>query len=166
MLGEELVCSAMSASGCDCVPPPGALRWHVLQTRSRQEKALAETLDSQGIHNFLPLVRVNRLHRGRRAEVEFPLFPGYIFLQGTLDDVYTADRTKRVAKIISVFDQERLAQELRNVELAIEGAGDAKFDPFPFLKRGIRVEVSSGPMRGVRGVIEDRAKRDRLILKV
>src|SRR3954467_9357287 len=120
MFGEELVCSAICVPGCDCVPPPDPLRGHVLQTRSRQEKALAETLDSQGIRNFLPLVRVNRVHRGRRAEVDFPLFPGYIFLQGTLDDVYTADRTKRVARIISVFDQERIAEELRNVELAIE----------------------------------------------
>lgn len=142
-------------------------RWHVLQTRSRQEKVLQESLSARGIRCFLPLVDVQRVYSGRRAKVELPLFPGYLFLQGSLEDVYTADRTRRVAKVISVFDQDRLAEELRNVRLALEGAdANTQFDPFPYLKRGIRVEVMSGPMRGVRGIIEDRRKRDRLILQV
>lgn len=142
-------------------------RWHVLQTRSRQEKALAETMESRGVQCFLPLVQVKRHYNGRRAVVELPLFPGYLFLRGTLEEVYLADRTKRVAQIIPVFDQDKLAEELKNIELALKGAGsEAPFDPFPFLKRGIRVEVISGPLRGVRGVIEDRLKRDRLILQV
>ena len=143
------------------------LPWHVLQTKSRQEKVLAESLAARGIRCFLPLVDVQRTHGNRRARVELPLFPGYLFLQGPLEHVYTADRTKRVAKVIKVFDQAKLAEELRSVELAIRNADKStKFDPFPYLKRGIRVEVVSGPLKGVRGVIEDRRKRDRLILQV
>src|SRR3954467_3216626 len=94
-------------------------RWHVLQTKSRQEKALAETLLARGVRCFLPLVDVKRMYGSRRETVEFPLFPGYLFLQGSLEDVYTADRTKRVAKVIPVFDQAKLAEELRSVELAL-----------------------------------------------
>ncbi|HVT80224.1 MAG TPA: transcription termination/antitermination NusG family protein [Phycisphaerae bacterium] len=143
------------------------LRWHVLQTKSRQEKALSETLNSLKIKHFLPIVQVQRMHGGRKAKVELPLFPGYLFLHGTLDEAYTADRTKRVAKVIPVFDQIRLGEELRSLEMAINASAEAsQFDPFPYLKSGIRVEVVSGPLRGVRGVIEDRRKRDRLILQV
>ena len=143
------------------------LRWHVLQTKSRQEKALSETLASLKIKHFLPIVQVQRMHGGRKAKVELPLFPGYLFLHGSLDDAYTADRTKRVAKVIPVFDQIRLGEELRSLELAINASQEtSRFDPFPYLKSGIRVEVVSGPLRGVRGVIEDRRKRDRLILQV
>ncbi len=143
------------------------VRWHVLQTRSRMEKALAESLVAKGIKYFLPLVNVARSYGGRKAQVELPLFPGYLFLRGTLEQVYFADRTKRVARVIPVFDQARLTEELRSIELAIHGASDTtRFDPFPFLKRGIRVEIISGPMRGVRGIIENRHKRDRLILQV
>lgn len=145
----------------------GSKRWHVLQTKSRQEKALRESLEARGMRVYLPLVAVQRNYGGRRAKVELPLFPGYLFLQGTLEDVYEADRTKRVARVIEVFDQKALAEELRNVELAIRGVGEtSRFDPFPYLKIGIRVEVISGPLRGVRGLIEDRRKRDRLILQV
>jgi hypothetical protein len=126
------------------------LRWHVLQTKSRQEKALAEGLSNRGIKCFLPLAQVNRVYGNRKAKVDLPLFPGYLFLKGTLEDVYLADRTKRVARVIPVFDQEKLGEELKNVELALRGTdGAGRFDPFPYLKRGIRVEVSSGPLRGV-----------------
>jgi len=149
------------------MPETGAKRWHVLQTKSRQEKLLRESLEARGMRVYLPLVEVQRNYGGRRAKVELPLFPGYLFLQGTLEEMYEADRTKRVARVIDVFDQKVLAAELRNVEMAIRGVGDAShFDPFPYLKVGIKVEVIAGPLRGVRGLIEDRRKRDRLILQV
>jgi transcription antitermination factor NusG len=152
------------SDSADAGRPGVGLRWHVLQTKSRQEKALTESLLSRGMECFLPLAQVNRTHGGRRVKVELPLFPGYVFLRGSLEEAYEADRTKRVAKIIPVFDQKKLDEELRSLELALKAS--AVFDPFPYLKRGIRVEVISGPMRGVRGVIEDRLKRDRLVLQV
>ena len=152
---------------CDALENTPDKRWHVLQTKSRQEKLLCESLESRGMRAYLPLVDVQRNYGGRRAKVVLPLFPGYLFLRGSLEEVYEADRTKRVARVIPVFDQKALAEELRNVEMAIRGVGGtAQFDPFPYLKIGIRVEVIAGPLRGVRGFIEDRRKRDRLILRV
>jgi transcription termination/antitermination protein NusG len=145
----------------------GGRCWHVLHTKARQEKALCESLEARGMRVFLPLAGVQRTYGGRRAKVELPLFPGYLFLRGTLEEAYEADRTKRVARIIKVFDQKVLAEELRNVAMALRGArGTTPFDPFPYLKVGVRVEVIAGPLRGVRGLIEDRRKRDRLILQV
>jgi transcription antitermination factor NusG len=141
---------------------PAAL-WHVLHTKSRQEKALARELASRGIAHFLPLARHNRYHGGRKAVVDEPLFPGYVFLLGTADDAYAADRTRRVANLIRVPDQRKLDWELFNLQLAVAGA--APLDPYPYLTRGRQVEIVSGPFRGVQGLIEDRAG-DRLILQV
>lgn len=138
--------------------------WHLLHTKSRQEKALAETLDSLEIAYFLPLVRMQRNYGGRRAIVEIPLFPGYVFLRGNLEQAYEADRTKRVAHVIRVVDQTRLGWELRNLEQAL--MVHAPLDPYPYLVKGVRVEVRSGPFRGLQGMIEDRTKKDRLILQV
>src|SRR5579884_200057 len=112
--------------------------WHLLHTRSRQEKALCETLAAQGIAHYLPLANVTRHYGNRRVGVELPLFPGYVFLKGQLDQAYAADRTKRVAGIIRVVDQDRIYWELRNLALAL--SSDAQLDPYPFLKVGVRVE--------------------------
>jgi transcription antitermination factor NusG len=143
---------------------PESRRWHILHTKSRQEKALAESLASMGISYFLPLSKLQRTYGHRKEMVELPLFPGYVFLHATLEEAYFADRTKRVAKVIQVVDQATLIKELRQIQLALEA--QVPLDPFPYLREGIRVEVRSGPLRGLRGIIEDRLKRDRLILQV
>lgn len=145
-------------------PQPSAGLWHVLHTRSRQEKALADDLSARRIPHFLPLVRQVRYYGKRKFFAEMPLFPGYVFLRGELDDAYLADRTKRVAAIIKVADQQRIDWELRNIYLAL--STNAPLDPYPHLRKGIRVEVRSGPFRGLQGIIEDRVKHDRLILQV
>jgi transcription antitermination factor NusG len=138
--------------------------WFVLRTRSRQEKVISRDLDARGVVNYLPLVTCTKFYGGRKARVQVPLFPGYVFLRGSLDDAYTADRTNRVAQILHVKDQHRLDWELHNIHIALDS--EASLDPFPYLRAGVRVEVRSGPFRGLQGIIEDRTRRDRLILQV
>ena len=153
----------MDVDQWDCAPEEGGA-WFILRTRSRQEKILADDLDARGISHFLPLVECVRYYGQRKARVTTPLFPGYLFLRGTLDQAYEADRTSRVAQIIPVVNQVQLNWELRNISVAI--ANSATLDPYPYLREGLRVEVRSGPFRGLQGVIEHRTKRDRLILQV
>jgi transcriptional antiterminator RfaH len=138
--------------------------WFVLRTKSRQEKILANELRSRGIDSFLPIITCTKYYGGRKASVELPVFPGYLFLRGDMDQAYDADRTRRVAQIIKVNDQDRLDRELRNIHLALSGG--APLDPFPYLRAGVSVEVREGPVRGLRGIIEAGGRRDRLILQV
>ncbi len=138
--------------------------WFVLHTKARQEKILSGALEAMDVDCFLPLVRQVRYYGKFKATVELPLFPSYVFMRGQMDDVYRADRTKRVAKIIPVPDQRRLDWELRNVHLALQS--QVQFDPFPHLVKGTLVEVRSGPLRGLQGLVEERVKPNRLILQV
>jgi transcription antitermination factor NusG len=138
--------------------------WTVLQVKSRQEKALADDLWRRGIDYYLPLVRQQKIYGGRKFQMELPLFPGYVFLFGTTDDIYTADRTRRVSKIIEVHQQKRLAEELSNLRLALENS--SSLTAYPFLKTGVQVEVCSGPFRGLRGLVEHWSRADRLILQI
>lgn len=138
--------------------------WFVIHTKSRQEKALQQDLAARDVHCYLPLVRQVRFYGSRKFTVEEPLFPGYVFLRGQKDDAYAADRTKRVANILTVNDQVRIDWELRNLALAL-GQG-LRLDPYPYLKVGYRAEVRSGPFRGLQGLIERRTGADRLVLTV
>lgn len=146
------------------LPSPDLGLWHVLHTKSRQEKVVAADLAAMHIAHYLPLVKQVRYYGRRKVKVSMPLFPGYVFLRGSLDQVYAADRTKRIANIISVNAQDQLDWELRNLHMAL--SKDAQLTPFPFLKKGVRVEVRSGPFRGLQGIIEGRAADNRLILQV
>ena len=138
--------------------------WFVLHTRSRQEKSLAADLGAMGIAHFLPMRGQVRYYGRRKSSVQLPLFPGYLFLHGTHEQAYAADRTGRVASLINVVDQQQLDWELQNIQLALSCQGP--LDPYPALQRGVRVEVKSGPFCGLQGLIEGRSRSDRLILQV
>jgi transcription termination/antitermination protein NusG len=139
-------------------------QWFVLHTKSRQEKAVAELLGTLRIACFLPLQGHVRFYGKRKKQVSLPLFPGYVFLRGEVEQAYTADRSKRIAGIITVADQDRLTWELRNLQFAL--TAQAPLDPYPYLRAGIRAEVRAGPLKGLQGLIESRTRRDRLLLQV
>jgi transcription antitermination factor NusG len=139
--------------------------WFVLHTPCRQEKVLCEDLSVRGISHYLPLVSKVHYYRNRKLVSSVPLFDGYVFLLGSTEDAYRADRTGRVANIIPVFDQDRLNWELRNLQLAIQK--NAPLDLFPKFVVGASVAVRSGPFSGLQGVVENCCdKRKRLILQV
>jgi transcription antitermination factor NusG len=139
-------------------------RWHVLHTKSRQEKALGLALQAMGIHHYLPLSRRVRFYGHRKAVVEEPVFPSYVFLWGTLDEAYSADRTRRVARLIPVVDQSQIEWELANIRLAL--ARGAHLTPHPYLARGTRVEVRCGPLKGLQGYVTGSKNEDQLVLQV
>jgi transcription antitermination factor NusG len=138
--------------------------WFLLRTRSRQEKIVANDCAARGVTHFLPLSSSVRYYGKRKFNVDTPLFPGYVFLRGAAEDAYGADRAGRLAQIIPIVNQERVNQELKNIWAAI--SGNANLAQHPYLHKGLRVEVRSGPFRGLCGVIEDWSKRNRLILQV
>jgi len=139
-------------------------QWYVLHTKARQEKALAQSLDAIQVRYYLPIIDQMRMHGGRKTRVHMPLFPGYLFLHGSRDDAFASDRTRRVAQIIEVPDQQGLTEELNNIRLALSST--QPMDPYPYLKAGVRVVVRSGPLQGMTGYVESRRQLDRLILKV
>lgn len=139
-------------------------RWLVLHTRSRQEKAVAADLAALQAEYFLPLVAQVRYYGRRKVRADLPLFPGYVFMHGSLDQAYQVDRAGRLANIIQVPDQQGLADELAQIRQAL--CVGAELRPDAYLRCGMQVEVRSGPFKGVRGVIESFGKRSRLILQI
>ena len=144
--------------------PPVVGSWFVVHTHARQEKALAETLDARGIRYFLPLVRGVKYYGHRRRVSDRPLFSSYVFLWGTIEQTYFAVATKRVARVLPVSDQARLEHELLQIRAAL--GGDAILDPYPYLAVGRRVRVTSGPLRGVEGLVQSRPAETRLVLGI
>lgn len=139
-------------------------QWHVAHTRPRQEKALGEALIALEIACFLPLVSKVRYYEHRKRVVELPLYPSYLFLHGTREQVLRAASTRRIAQILPVTDQQCLEHELVQIDLAL--AGQAVLDPYPFLTVGRRVVVIRGPFQGIEGMIDEKHTPDRLVLNV
>jgi transcriptional antiterminator RfaH len=143
---------------------PLEMRWMILHTKARQEKAVAKFLTASGIEYDLPLVERTTVTRGRKHRSEVPLFASYVFVRGEKQAAYDAIATKRVASFIEVNDQTRLEEELAAIRLALQSG--LEIEEFPRLAIGARARVTKGPLLGVEGVIIEEARRTCLVLHV
>jgi hypothetical protein len=143
-------------------PADGDGQWFALHTNARQEKILAAELAARGIQCYLPVTAARRVYAGVEARVQAPLFPGQLFLKGTIDDVRVAERTGRVIACEAVPDGARLEHELRNLHRAVSAAGELEVCPLP--GGGFEVEVRSGPLQGVRGMVDTLPDARRIVL--
>ncbi len=136
-------------------------RWYVLQSRPRQEKRALQNLQNQGFECLLPLYTRERLLRGKRKEVEEPLFPRYLFVH--LDQItsnwYALRNTYGVTNIV------RFGQ----IPAAIGDEIVAKFaqcDPADrhLFKSGDTVNIGSGPFAGLEGIYDQDDGEQRVII--
>lgn len=146
----------------DTLSSPGT--WMVLQTRARQEKAIARQLTARRSRFVLPLVPRVTLIRGRKFTSQVPLFPGYIFLCGQREEAFHTITTKRVCRIIDVPDQQTFLHELSQIMTALQAG--APLDLHPFAVEGRRCRIIRGPFMGLEGVVIQRKSMMRLVLQI
>ena len=138
--------------------------WHVIHTRSRHEKKFRDECEKMSITAYLPLAKSTSIHGGRIFEFTKPLFPGYLFCYFQKEQRKAILKTRHVANILAVVDQDGLLRELTEIEKAIKLK--AELTPYAYLERGTRVKIVDGPFRGIEGIISHRRGKFRLVLNV
>jgi transcription antitermination factor NusG len=125
--------------------------WGVAHTKSRNEKALAQDLIRKDISYFLPMSWCVRRIRKRTVRSLLPLFGGYLFFCGDDEERVELLRTNRVANVIEVKDQERLLDELLQIEQALQAG--ASLSPHKYIKAGQKCRVIGGPLAELQGIV-------------
>jgi transcriptional antiterminator RfaH len=150
-------------------PPAESIRdfegqWWVVHTRSRNEKALAHDLISKDISYFLPMSWKIRRKSRRTIRSFLPLFSGYLFFCGRENQRVELLKTNRVAHLIEVEDQEKLLDELVQVNQALQSG--APLTPHKYIKEGQRCRVIAGPLIGLEGIVVRSKNATRLVLQI
>jgi transcriptional antiterminator RfaH len=138
--------------------------WSVLHVKPRQEKSLARELYGRATPFYLPLARRFTPVRGRLVPSLVPCFPSYVFILATAEERLTALGTRRVVRPLVVADQDELWHDLRQVAQLLAVNADAT--PDQQLMPGTPVEVLSGPLAGLQGVVLRIASGRRLWVQV
>lgn len=138
--------------------------WWAMFTRSRQEKAIARYLHSEGIPFFLPLIAKDNLIRGRVIQSHIPLFPRYLFVFGSEDERVQTLATRRVETVLVVHDQDQLRHDLSHVHSLIET--NAPLTVESRLVPGDKVRIKSGTLAGLEGTVLLRRGRTQLLVTV
>ncbi len=144
----------------------GECLWYAIRTRSRHEKLVRDQLEARGIQPFLPLIGRIRQWKDRRKLVHFPLFPGYCFARFALKDRLSVLTAVGVVEILGnrqgpvpVPDP-----EIEAIQRLVTST--LPYDPYPFLREGMEVEVIRGPLAGIRGLFVRKGTRGRLVITV
>jgi transcription termination/antitermination protein NusG len=141
--------------------------WYAIYTRSRHEKVAAEELWRREIEVFLPLRNVVSKWKDRRKEVQFPLFPGYLFANVDIEK-----RRLDILKVPSVvriigFNNEPEPVPTHQIE-AVKTLvfSELPYDPYPEVVAGDRVRIRRGPLRGLEGHLVEKKNRYRFVVSV
>ncbi len=131
--------------------------WFVAHTRPRCEKKLATFCRSKDIEPTLPCYTSVKKYDSKIVEFEKPLFPNYVFLKMCPHQKRTILQSDYVANVLDVFDQQTFENQLQEILRALDL--DIELQVEPQITEGQMVQIKSGPMRGMEGIVESRTGR-------
>ncbi len=143
--------------------------WRVFYTFPRAEKKCEDRLYDRHIDVFLPQYTVIRQWSDRKKKVVEPLFRNYIFAKVDERDRLRVLQTDGIVRCVTFNGRPAVVpdEEIDAVRRAISGEGEfAVVDYVPRPKLGSKVVVIEGPMRGLRGEVEEHRGQTHLLVSV
>lgn len=133
-----------------------SFNWYALYVRSRHEFAVESELAKKRIETFLPSVKKLSRWKDRNKLVQFPLFPGYLFvhIESGPEQFRRVLKTPGAVNLVSLVPGQPApvpVQEIDSLKIVI-GSGE-DFDIYPHLKEGSRVRIKKGALAGAEGVL-------------
>jgi transcription antitermination factor NusG len=132
--------------------------WHVIYTKPKNEKKVADQLQQIGVSVYCPLVTVVKQWSDRKKKVQMPLFNSYVFVNISEKDREIVFQVQGVVRYIFwlgkpavVRDEEiaALKEGLRETILSYEVRG---------IKVGDVLPIPSGPFHGKEGIVKQISK--------
>jgi transcription antitermination factor NusG len=140
--------------------------WFALQVRSRFENIVTAHLSGMGYESFLPLHKCRRRWSDRFKEIEFPLFPGYVFCRLNPLDRLPILMIPGVSLIVGMGKTPVAIDEAEIAAIHSAVKSGLSSQPWPFVQIGQRVRIEHGPLCGLEGVLLDFKEHHRLVLSV
>jgi len=130
--------------------------WYALHVKSRHEFAVESELRRKEVDTFLPSVRIARRWKDRKKFIDFPLFPGYLFVSiyARPEEYLNVLKTRGVVRLLSIkagFPTPVSPDEINALKLIIESGQSV--DIYTHLREGMPVRVRRGPLTGAAGFI-------------
>jgi len=139
-------------------------QWYAVYTCANHEKRVAAELQARAVENFLPLYPSVRRWKDRRVRLDFPLFPGYVFIHLALQNRLRVLEIPSVVRLVGFNGQ---PAALPNEEMEILRSGlrqNLLAEPHPLLTVGRRVRITGGPFAGLEGVMKRKKSGLRVVV--
>ncbi len=143
--------------------------WFALYVKSRHEFLTSFELKRKGIETFLPSVTRISHWKDRKKLIEFPLFPGYIFvnISPASEDFLNVLKTKGVVTFVSLnpgVPTPVSDSDIKSLKLIIESGQE--IDIYPNLKEGTRIMIKRGPLTGAEGILKRKENQHLFLVNI
>ena len=140
--------------------------WYAAYTCANHEKKVAAQLQARSIEHLLPLYSSRRHWTDRQVLIEFPLFPGYIFVRLVLSNRWRVLQIPSLIRLVGFGGQ---PHPLADGEIALlrgSLSSTSRFAPHPYIRVGSRARIVRGPFRGAEGILLRRKNELRVVLSI
>jgi transcription antitermination factor NusG len=139
--------------------------WFAVYTTCRHEKRIAQHLTLREIEHYLPLYRADRKWRdGSRVTVEFPLFPGYIFVRINRSDRVSVLSVPGALAVVGGTGGNPAPLPDAAIEALRAGLREHRIEPHPLLRVGESVRIRAGAFAGMTGIVVRKKSGFRIVL--
>ncbi len=143
--------------------------WYALWVKSRSEFVTARELTRKKIESFVPAATRVRQWADRKKKVDFPLFPGYVFvhINPKTEEFLNTVKTRGSVGFVCLEPGRPTSipvQEISSLKLLL--ASGNQFDVYPAFKQGTTVRVKRGPLSGAVGILGKREGQDMFIVNI
>jgi transcription antitermination factor NusG len=148
-----------------CSSIPDGLEWKAAYTRQHHEKSVAAHLAELGVECFLPLyTEEHQWTNNRKAILELPLFPNYLFIRVSPQ---SRIRVLRTPGVIDIVGRNSITDRITDEEIKVLRSGLPLRNPKPHpFALGENVRIASGPLSGMEGVVLRQKGPLRVVLTV
>lgn len=147
----------------------GLAKWYAIHTRSHYEQKVYDGFCGKSIETFLPKVQKMSRRKDRRKKILVPLIPGYIFVHFDMNPIAYWDiiKTVGVVRMVGFEGKPVPASEEEISSLMILDGTDRTVQNRAFMKRGDRVMIMEGPLKGLIGFyLRHKGQSDRVVVSI
>ena len=144
-----------STNPINAIPTGDLGQWYVIHTKPGDEDRVKINFQNQEIETFLPLIETYQYCGGKMVQKIKPLFTNYLFAKLDLDlHYYKVKWTRGVNKILG-SGKEPIPISEKVVQAIKDRSGkDNLVKLEDELKDGDVVQVTSGPLKSLRGIFQ------------
>ena len=142
--------------------------WFAIYTKPRREKKAYDRFLQSGIESYLPLVKTLKQWSDRKKWVEEPLFRSYVFVKVSEREYYDALNANPHTVRYITFEGKAVPippVQIEAMKSYIE-QGDFGERDLSGLEPGQKIEVTLGPMRGLRGRLVRIASKQKVRVEI
>jgi len=140
--------------------------WYALHVRPRFEKHVQTHLEEKGYEVFYPTYSATRQWSDRVKSLSFPLFPGYVFCRFNINARLPILVTPGVNQVVGVGKTPAQVDEAELHAIRQVMVSGVAAQPWPYLRVGETVQIETGPLEGLLGIVTRIKNSYRLVVSV